>query len=118
MVTILDENDNAPVFQSGKHVASFPGSGEEPGNEYVFLQLIVVNESTITNLRASVVIRCCILQEMLFFDLLFFLIDNYTVSVPENVAVDSEIATVVATDADSGSSGQVVYSILSGNEVS
>lgn len=55
---------------------------------------------------------------MLFFDLLFFLIDNYTVSVPENVAVDSEIATVVATDADSGSSGQVVYSILSGNEVS
>lgn len=51
MVTILDENDNAPVFQSGKHVASFPGSGEEHGNEvseHVFLTLIVVNESTIT----------------------------------------------------------------------
>ena len=34
-------------------VASFPGSGEEPGNEvseHVFLQLIVVNQSTITNL--------------------------------------------------------------------
>ena len=54
----------------------------------------------------------------LFFDLLFFLIDNYNVSVPESVTVDSEVATVVATDADSGSAGQVMYSILSGNEVS
>ena len=54
----------------------------------------------------------------LFLDPLFFLIDNYTVSVPESVTVGSEIATVVATDADSGSAGQVVYSILSGNEVS
>ena len=55
-------------------VASFPGSGEEPGNEaneHVFLQLIiiVVNQSTMTNLnlRASVVIRCCMLQEMIYF---------------------------------------------------
>ena len=51
-------------------------------------------------------------------ELLFSLIDNHTVTVPESVTVDGAITRLVATDADSGSSGQVMYSILSGNEVS
>lgn len=59
-----------------------------------------------------------VIGDDLFLDLLFSLVDNYTVSVPEGVTVDGEITRVVATDADSGSSGQVMYSILSGNEVS
>ena len=42
----MDENDNAPVFQSGKHDCSLiPRLWEEPGNEaneHVFLQLIII----------------------------------------------------------------------------
>jgi len=37
--------------------------------------------------------------------------------VPEGVAVGSQVTRLLAVDADSGSFGQVTYSILSGNEV-
>ena len=45
------------------------------------------------------------------------LTEQYNETFSETAEVGSQVIRVVATDADSGSFGEVTYSILSGNEV-
>lgn len=40
----------------------------------------------------------------------------YHTTIPENAAIDTEVARVMATSLDTGINAQVVYSILGGNE--
>lgn len=42
---------------------------------------------------------------------------DYTVTVPEDVAVGTEILRVLATSADIGANAEVTYHIRSGNEL-
>jgi len=44
-----------------------------------------------------------------------FVLDNYQKVISENVSVDTAILRVTATDPDSGTNGQVHYSIANGN---
>lgn len=44
-----------------------------------------------------------------------FILDSYQKVISENATVDSQILRVTATDADSGTNGQVHYSLLNGN---
>ena len=44
-----------------------------------------------------------------------FILDSYQKVISENATVDSEILRVTATDPDSGTNGQVHYSLLNGN---
>ena len=50
--------------------------------------------------------------------LLFYLTAEYSGSIPESAEVGNQVLRVVANDADSGSFGDVTYTILMGNEVS
>lgn len=49
--------------------------------------------------------------------LLHTLADEYNATVSENAEVGSQFTRVTASDADSGSLGEVTYSIIAGNEV-
>lgn len=40
----------------------------------------------------------------------------YHTTIPENAAIETEVARVMATSLDTGINAQVVYSILGGNE--
>lgn len=44
-------------------------------------------------------------------------IEEYSATIAESAEVGSQILRIVATDADSGSFGEITYTIIMGNEV-